>query len=269
MNLIEKLQHGGLIAAHRGHRALFPENTMAAFEDCLTDSDFIELDVQFSKDCIPVVFHDHTLERTTNIGECGFFPEREDHCIESFNFDELQLLDTGSWFYSSDPYNQIAEGNVSVPAASDQFQNIPSLKQVLAFIGEKNLAVNVEIKNLHEDRAESAKRIIRMIRENNIIKNCVISAFDHSILKLIKELAPDITTAALVDDIHPENLTDYLKKLGVAGYHINDNLASKELFEKLKKLGIFVCVYTVNSRSRKKELKEMGASAVITDFLNR
>ncbi|MCX7780632.1 MAG: glycerophosphodiester phosphodiesterase family protein [Negativicutes bacterium] len=56
-----------LIGAHRGASAIQPENTLAAFRAAvMRGADFIELDVQLSKDGVPVVIHDFTLDRTTS-----------------------------------------------------------------------------------------------------------------------------------------------------------------------------------------------------------
>ena len=53
--------------AHRGGRALGPENTMPAF-DCglASGADGLELDVHLSSDGEVVVCHDPTLDRTTD-----------------------------------------------------------------------------------------------------------------------------------------------------------------------------------------------------------
>ncbi len=267
MNLVEKLLKGGLIAAHRGHRALFPENTMAAFADCVNQCDFIELDVRFSKDCVPLVFHDPTLERTTDIHKCGLFPGREDHQIESFSYSELKQLDVGSWFYQADPHGQIARGNAIVPPPEKRPQSIPLLSDVLAFVRDNKLAVNVEIKQLHKDEVRSVTEIVRAVYESGLVENCVLSAFDHAIVAKIKQTDAQLTTAALVEGEHPDNLIEYLKALGVSGYHIHDDMVTPEVFAAIAESGLFVCVYTVNSASRKKELIQMGASAVISDYL--
>ena len=56
-----------MVIAHRGFSARAPENTMAAFRKAMElGSDAIEFDVRFSRDGHLVVFHDDTLERTTN-----------------------------------------------------------------------------------------------------------------------------------------------------------------------------------------------------------
>ena len=56
-----------LVFAHRGGSALGPENTLAAFDrGVAAGADGIELDVHLSKDGVPVVHHDKTLDRTTD-----------------------------------------------------------------------------------------------------------------------------------------------------------------------------------------------------------
>ena len=78
-----------LVYAHRGFSGSYPENTMVAFEAArLAGADGIELDVQLTRDGIPVIMHDETVDRTTD-GK-GW--------LKDYSFAELQLLDAGSWF---------------------------------------------------------------------------------------------------------------------------------------------------------------------------
>src|SRR6185295_12945496 len=54
------------IVAHRGNARDHPENTLPAFESALAlGVRHLELDVQLSRDRVPVVLHDATLRRTT------------------------------------------------------------------------------------------------------------------------------------------------------------------------------------------------------------
>ncbi|MEX2364641.1 MAG: glycerophosphodiester phosphodiesterase family protein, partial [Balneolaceae bacterium] len=76
------------VIAHRGASFEYPENTLLAFEKAIEHyTDFVELDIFFTKDNIPVVVHDDSLSRTTN--GTGF--------IKDFTFRELSKLDAGSW----------------------------------------------------------------------------------------------------------------------------------------------------------------------------
>jgi len=54
------------IVAHRGYKARYPENTLAAFKAAIASgAHAIECDVQFSRDRVPVIIHDVDLSRTT------------------------------------------------------------------------------------------------------------------------------------------------------------------------------------------------------------
>ena len=78
-----------LIIAHRGAPNHAPENTLAAFDVALAlGFAHIELDAQLTRDGVPVVFHDDTLERTTD----GSGP------LATRTLAELKRLDAGAWF---------------------------------------------------------------------------------------------------------------------------------------------------------------------------
>lgn len=77
------------IIAHRGASAYAPENTFAAFEKAVElGADFIELDIQITKDGKLAVIHDDKVDRTTN--GTGF--------VREYTMNELEQLDAGSWF---------------------------------------------------------------------------------------------------------------------------------------------------------------------------
>ncbi len=78
-----------LLVGHRGACAVAPENTMPSFERALQDgADIVEADVRLSADGEVMVFHDATVDRTTN----GSGRVAEMTCAE------LQALDAGEWF---------------------------------------------------------------------------------------------------------------------------------------------------------------------------
>lgn len=78
-----------LILGHRGSKGTAPENTLISFKKALlTGCDGLELDVHLSKDGIPVVIHDETVDRTTNAKGL----------VSSFTLKELKQMDAGKWF---------------------------------------------------------------------------------------------------------------------------------------------------------------------------
>src|SRR5688500_3554141 len=96
-----------ILIAHRGASAYAPEHTLSAYRLALEQgADFVEQDLQISKDGVLVCLHDLTLERTTNVEE--IFPDRgaaspkgrKTWNVSDFTVAELKRLDAGSWFGS-------------------------------------------------------------------------------------------------------------------------------------------------------------------------
>ncbi|MCA1623976.1 MAG: hypothetical protein LC778_09285 [Acidobacteria bacterium] len=95
------------IIAHRGASAYAPENTLPAFRLAFEmGADFIEYDVQVTKDKQLVILHDQTLERTTNVEEifparsriaAGDKSEKKHWYVYDFTLAEIKKLDAGSW----------------------------------------------------------------------------------------------------------------------------------------------------------------------------
>ena len=94
-----------ILIAHRGASAYAPEHTIAAYRLALEQgADFVEQDLQISKDGVLVCLHDLTLERTTNVEDV--FPARSvagpagrpTWNVSDFTLQELKSLDAGSWF---------------------------------------------------------------------------------------------------------------------------------------------------------------------------
>lgn len=266
--LTSRLLKGGLIGAHRGHRARFPENTRAAFMDCPGKCDFIELDIRFSRDGIPVVYHDESLTRTSDILNQPDLSSDNNYKLEDYTMAELQCLDIGSWYYKSDPFGEIGNGNVCVPDPLQQRQTLLTLDEVLLMVKKAGLGINVEIKALHSEKNNSVRELADKLRSSGWLNQILVSSFDHTILTLLKDELPELQIAALADSSeHHDGLASYLEKLGADGYHIIDHLADQELINQLKNNGFFTGIYTVNDKARKRQLLRMGAGSVITDYL--
>ncbi|MCF6350130.1 MAG: hypothetical protein L3J23_03745 [Flavobacteriaceae bacterium] len=91
-----------IVIAHRGSTYWTPEETEAAYRWARNiGADYLELDIQLTKDNQLVAFHDDNLKRTTNIEEV--FPNRINATINDFTLLELRQLDAGSWFNKANP----------------------------------------------------------------------------------------------------------------------------------------------------------------------
>ena len=253
MSFLELFKRTGLIGAHRGARSLRPENTLSALKKSIGHCDFIEVDVQLSSDKVAVIIHDDTLERTTNVKEIKAYKTRKSYKVSDFSYTELLELDYGSWFYKE----------------NKKYEPLLTLKRTLEFIKENQVFINIEIKDLHDSFSdeEVVSIILKEIDNFNVQNFIILSSFRHEYLKLCKQISPNIPTAALVEDIHPKSLINYLKSLKVDAYNFNNELVDKKTIEKLRNAGFYVNIYTVNDRARAKELFDMGVNSIFSDCL--
>lgn len=251
MNFLELLKSKNLIAAHRGARSIAPENTMRSLKATLGHCDFIEIDIQLSRDGIAIVMHDETLLRTTNISELDEFKSRKPYNVADFTLKELSSLDYGSWF----------DGDT---------QALLTLSQTLEFIKKHSLFLNIEIKDMHNSFSDSevVSTLIKELKAHHLQSRVLISSFRHHYLPLCKERCSSLATAALVDKKHPKELLKYLASLRVDAYHMSDRLVDAASVTKLREAGYGVNVYTINNRARADELFEMGVNAIFTDELD-
>ena len=252
MNFLTLFNKPNLIAAHRGDRSRKPENTLSAFCSSIGRCDFIETDVQLSKDLVPVIMHDDTLGRTTNVREFSSFAKRYPWYVKYFTLDELQCLDYGSWF-----------------DAESKNEPLLTLEKALSFIKEENIFLNVEIKDMHSwmPDKDAVKIVADSIKKIHAEPLVMLSSFYHPYLPICKEFLPDVPTAVLMENTLPDNLVAYLDMLHADAFHPDDVIIDKKIVREVLEAGYFVNVYTVNDPARKKELFNWGVNGVFTDYL--
>ena len=90
------------VIAHRGASFDAPESTAAAYTLARDlGADYLEMDLQRSKDGVLFALHDNSLLRTTDVAKK--FPERKDSPASAFTLAELKTLDAGSWYNQAYP----------------------------------------------------------------------------------------------------------------------------------------------------------------------
>jgi glycerophosphoryl diester phosphodiesterase len=269
MTFFDNFQSLNLIAAHMGCCAHHPENTLSAFKASLGCCHFIELDIQMSKDFVPVVIHDPTLERTSNAKEKRDSLGIQSLRVSDWTLIQLKKLDIGSWFLDIDPFGTITRKEASATHLMNEMpQTIMTLEEVLLHQSLRKIPINIEIKDHRgkEQHKKVTEYVLEVILKTNSATRVLISSFNHDYLVIAKNCAPTVSTAALQQRFHPRNLVDYLKSLGVAAYHPADEITDASLIKKLRAAGLGINVYTVNSIKRQQELFAMGATAIFTDY---
>lgn len=233
------------LIAHRGASGYAPENTISAFKKAIEMGlDTVEFDVQFTADKEAVVIHDYSLERTSNgTGK-----------VKDYKLKELKKLDFGSWF-------------------GDKFKNerIATLVEVLETV-KNNSFINIELKRDKDDKRFFSKEILKIIENLNVYNKVIISSFDHELLKNIYNKDKNIKIALLFpkEVNNFEGLKEYIDKLGIKICAVNphkDSLNEKSI-KNIKKLGLKINSYTVNSYSEYTRLEKLGVDSVFTNFPN-
>ena len=241
-----------LVIAHRGGAGLMPENTLASFKNGIAlKSDFIEMDAHLSKDGIPVIMHDPTLERTTD----GF------GSISNFTLAQLQT------------YNAAAK-SLSVTSK----EPIPTFAQVLDLAKPTSVKVEVEIKVPPQGRYNGIEqKIIDEIIAHDMTDRVQISSFNMDVIKAVKAINPKIKTVALMSvdffrsyEINtPQTIIDHIVSLGAEIIAVNKEYLNVKLVQEAHARKVVVEVWTVDSESDIKKFVAMGVDGIISNRPDR
>jgi len=267
-----QLSTTGSICAHRGARSIAPENTWLAMEQARRcGADLWETDVQMTADGELILFHDATLERTTDVTDHPEFADRSLN-VNEFAAAELETLDAGSWFLATDPFKTVAAGDVAEKLYPEiKGQKIPRLGDILKYCRNYNFLMNLEIKDQNGTAADDqiVRKILDSLKESQTEDLVLISSFNHNYLRQIKRLNSEIAIAALVEKHHPENLLSYLQGLDVDAYHPDQLITDTALVRELVAAGMRVNLWTVNDSDQAKDYFAAGATFICTDWPQR
>lgn len=150
-----------MVAAHRGYKSVYPENTLLAFRKALElGVDMLEFDLRLTRDKEVVVIHDATVQRTTSgAGE-----------VRDYTLAELKSLDAGGWF-----------------AREFEGLKIPTLAELCELLREyPEVLCNVEIKP-SPDAIEAADLAIDVLNRYGYLPRCVFTCFDAEVLTHIHD----------------------------------------------------------------------------------
>jgi len=222
------------VMAHRGLSADAPENTLYAFSDAISvGADFIELDVQQTRDGVLVVMHDSNLKRTTGVNKD----------IWDVDYADIQNLDAGSWF---DP----AYANA----------RIPTLEETLQFV-DKRARLNIEIKPTKHGSDTLEQDVAELITQYQYTDACYVTSFSYSSLKKVKEVNPEIRTGYLMSVAYGQF---YSLKYADA-FSLNKVFVTSQVVNAAHQQGKQIFAWTVNSMSEVRSLCNLHVDSIITD----
>ncbi|OME78227.1 hypothetical protein BK120_23980 [Paenibacillus sp. FSL A5-0031] len=232
-----------IVIAHRGAAGYAPENTMASFQLAIEmKADFLELDIQLTKDGQLVVIHDTEVDRTSN-GRGK---------VLDFTMAQLSELDAGSWF------NAKFEGE-RMPTLSEVFDLCKGKIGILIEIKAPWLYPGIEQKLAEELRAHG------MLDEDPA--SIIVQSFDQSSVKRFSAIMPQVLVGLLVyqsEDVTAEKLQETV----VYADYVNPslNLVTKSFIDTIHALGKKTTPWTVRSAAEVPPLLDLNVDGIITDY---
>ena len=189
------------IEAHRGGRALFPENTLVSFANALSMGvTTLELDIGMTRDGAIVVSHERGLNPDLARGADGKYVAQPGSPLIQLSLDEVKQYDVG----------QIRPGSIYAAQFHDQHAvpgtKIPTLIELIDLVrrsGDSQVRLNIETKidPNHPDESPPPERfvalLLELLRAEKFEDRVMVQSFDWRTLQLVQQRAPGIPTVYL------------------------------------------------------------------------
>jgi glycerophosphoryl diester phosphodiesterase len=279
------------IEAHRGGRALRPENTLQSFANALSMGvDTLELDMGVTKDGVVVVSHERGLNPDLARGPDGRYLPPPGIPYVKLTLAEVKQYDVG----------QIRPGSAYAARFPDQLAvpgtRIPTLAEVFALVrksGDRHVRLNIETKidPNHPDESPDPQQFVTVVLEllnrEHFTDRVMIQSFDWRTLQLVQKQAPKIPTVYLSEQ-HEDDANVFAAKASpwTAGFDpqkhggsvpraikaAGGNIWSPDFgdvdgqsIREAHELGLPVVVWTVNRPEDMARLIDMGVDGIISD----
>jgi glycerophosphoryl diester phosphodiesterase len=235
------------IAAHRGGGALWPENSLLAFQSAIAlGSDLIELDVHQSRDGVVTVIHDATVDRTTDgTGAVG--------SLTSADLGRLRLRG---------------------PGGASSAERVPTLDEVLAAAAPSHAGLLIEVKEpAPGDRYDGVEeRVLAAVAAAGMQARATIMAFDPRTIVRVRELAPRMRTSFLVESftveragVRPEVTIDWARAAGATDVGLEQTLVDERVVAVARAASLALGVWTVNDEAAMRRMLALGVDILTTD----
>lgn len=239
--------------SHRGASGYAPEHTMTSYQmGEKMHGDYIEIDLQMTKDGQLIAMHDETVDRTTD--KTGL--------VKEYTLAQIKQMDAGSWF--NEKYPQYAKPEyVGL--------QVPSLEEIFQKFG-KNANYYIETKS-PEVYPGMEQELLRLVNKYNINKKTLlVQSFSALSLKKMNELDPSVKlvqllwyqTDAVITDAEIAAIKEYAIGVGPNHTYLNE-----EYVQQVVNSGLDIHPYTVNEKERMKQLIDWGVTGMFTNFPDR
>ena len=289
--------------SHRGGRDARPENTLYSYAYAIEQgATSIECDMQFTADGDIVMSHNPILNPEVTVDMNGNRIPAGKYDIRKMTVQEIKQFNVANMDKSTEYYKLHGKSQVN-PA----YAQIPTLEEVFQLVqasGNKNVKFNIETKSYpdplqkaeHKNNADKVKflnRFNELVKQYDMEDRVVLQSFDWETLKLEKQMNPNITLSALIEEEPSwgkaaESLRPFDKKKSpwLGGLDIKDfkgdvvkaakaigadiispyyGEINKNMVDEAHELGMKVVPWTVNSESDMEMMYDMGVDGLISD----
>ena len=279
------------IEAHRGGRALLPENTLPAFANALSMGvDTLELDINVTRDNAIVVSHERALNPDLARDASGNYVAPPGIPFAKLSLDEVKTYDVG----------QIRPGSAYGRPFPDQHAlpgtRIPKLAEVFDLVrrsGDTHVRLNIETKidPDHPDQSPEPERFVTLLldllKAEKFSDRVMVQSFDWRTLQLVQKLAPAIPTVYLTIQAgrsptisldqasrwtagfnpadHDRSVPRTIKAAGGAIWSPFFRDVDAALIAESHRLGLKVVVWTVDKTDDMARLIDLGVDGIISD----
>lgn len=230
--------------AHRGYSKEAPENTMTAFRQAVENGyQYIECDIQFTRDGVPVVLHDAKVDRTSNGSGRA----------DSYTYAQLRKLDAGSW--KSSEYAG---------------EKIPSLQELMKFCVKKNVTPYIELKNGSRLTRDKLREVYRVIKGSGMQKRVIWFSFNYNYISWVKEIDPTAQIGYVPKGNVTRSVVSMAENLKTGKNRVflcvNLKKISTKMVELCKESGIDLTARRVGSKKKFNRLDSYYMSAIGNAF---
>lgn len=243
-----------LVHGHRGARAIYPENTIPAFEYAIKiGADFLEMDVAVTKDNVLVISHDPHINPEICKGP------HPGVAIHELTLAQLREYDCGALKNPHFPKQQPVPGT-----------RIPTLDEVLSLSSGNSVQFNIETKSFpdHPELTPApdvfARMLLDVIRKHKLESRAIVQSFDFRTLLATKRLAPNIRLSALWEgDARP--FVDIAREAEAGIISPLFKLVTPTQVKAAHAAKIEVVPWTADTPADWQMLVDAGVDAIITD----
>lgn len=277
-----------LVAAHRGGKALNPENTMKAIAYAVNTLkvDIVEVDLLLTKDNHLVLNHNKTINATSDVNI--ILGNDNEYIVNDHTLEELQYFNFGYNFKDLNgnyPYRDLLDNVTEDKRSEVLYQNglrICTAEELLEKYYQTDLLYILEIKDRNELGIKACDVLYQLLVKYDLIDKVIIGTFNKEVEDYLASAYPNTLRGGSL-----KNVTNFVvtQLLGVnifdnSSFHalqvpmkrnafgINIKLDNRTIIDRAHRRNISCQFWTINDKEEMHRVISVGADVIITDYPN-